>query len=232
MKISLGILCYNGWKYTDQLITDIKNNCQNANEVIVMDNASTEVETKLGLFYWNNSGLIPNMRVFHLTENAGFPGGMNALIPKFMLDTDVIVLLSNDVRILSSDFIKEIEKDFTVNENILLGPTLYTQSTGWNVFDGVTIPYVEGYCLAAKRDFWYQTGGFDTIYSPSDFEDVDLSMTAVGDFGMDLKQMRPGLVQHLGGKTLGYSEERAARTTRNRRLFAEKWSLKDDWQEK
>ena len=65
-------------------------------------------------------------------------------------------------------------------------------------------------------------GYFDDRYAVSDFEDVDLSTTAVS-LGYNLVPLNnPGLV-HLGGKSIGYSPEREARTRINQEKFEEKW---------
>jgi hypothetical protein len=65
---------------------------------------------------------------------------------------------------------------------------------------------------------------FYGVYSPSDYEDVHLSMQMVSTGG-SLVRMSPGMVQHFGGKTIGYNPERLARTHRNRKIFAEYWGL-------
>lgn len=221
-NISIAVLTYNGYDLTHQLLMDIKRNCANVHQVIVVDNASEDPAIRTGLDYWISLEVLP-IEVHTLGKNRGFVGGMNYAKSVFSSSSDVGILLSNDVRVVSSNFLPEVGRVFSENENRLAGPTLYTQNTGWNMFGDVTVPYVEGYCLCASKKFW-DTHEFDPIYSPSDFEDVDLSTQAVRD-GYELYQLRSGMVQHLGGRTFGYNEVRVARTKKNKKQFADKWSL-------
>ena len=63
---------------------------------------------------------------------------------------------------------------------------------------------------------------FDERYVPHDFEDVDLSTTALS-LGMELIPLNnPGL-QHIGGQSIGYSPAREAITRTNLKKFGDKW---------
>jgi GT2 family glycosyltransferase len=220
LKISIVILTYNGWEYTHQLLMDIKRNVQNVHRILVVDNGSEDPSVQSGLSFWLGLDIIP-LEVLSIKKNIGFIGGANKGIQN--VDGDIIALFSNDVRIYSSEFVDEVRKNFLTDKRILLGPTCYTQNTGWNKFKEEIIPYVEGYCVIATKEFWNETQ-FDDIYSPSDFEDVDLSQQARSK-GYQLKQLKNGIVQHLGGKTFGYNDTRFSRTKRNQKLFADKWGL-------
>ena len=220
-KVSIVVLCYNQFNLTHQVLMDIKRNANNVHQVLVVDNGSEHESVQQGLGFWRGLNLLP-LEVYTIQHNVGFIGGMNRGIA--LATGDITILLSNDVRILSKLFIPTVLREFERNPNILLGGELYTQDTGWNKFaDGVVIPYVEGWCVIGNSDFFnkYQ---FDTIYGSSDFEDIDLSMQAVDD-GYELRKLPAGLVQHSGGKTYGYTDERRKRTIRNKKLFSEKWGL-------
>ena len=80
--------------------------------------------------------------------------------------------------------------------------------------------------MIASREFC-DRNRLDELYSPSEYEDVDLSQQAVT-CGYDLVQLRPGLVHHIGGQTFGYSKEREKRTHANRLKFMEKWEIEDE----
>lgn len=220
-RVSLVVLTYNGWGYTHKLLTDIQNRCQQAYEVIVVDNGSQDPAVVQGLEFWTSISKIP-MKVIQLRHNLGFIGGMNSGIRK--ATGDIIVALSNDVSIISDGFIKEIHQEFEKDKSIVAGPTLYTIDTGWNKFGNEIIPYVEGWCVACHKDMWNSAGMFDERYAPSDYEDVDFSYKAVKQ-GAKLVQLKSGLAQHYGAKTFGYNPERLARTHRNRKIFAEYWGL-------
>lgn len=220
-KISIVILMYGGYQYTNQLLMDIKRNCKDVYEVLVIDNGSNDPVVSNGLQFWINLKVLP-IRIITLHTNRGFIGGMNLGLKKAA--GDVILLLSNDIRVESSDLLEEISMEIDRNKKILIGGDVYTHDTGWNSFNGKVFPYAEGYCLAATKKTWDDLDGFDVRYSPSDFEDVDLSTRALS-MGYRLIRLRPGIVKHLGGKTYGYTDERRERTERNKSIFAKKWGL-------
>lgn len=229
MKISIVVLTYNGWRYTHQLLMDIKQNCKDVHEVIVVDNGSEDSNVRQGLEFWLGLKVLP-LKVCELAKNRGFIGGMNYGLKK--ATGDVVALVSNDVRIFSPNLLTVIEEEFTKDPLILLGSTLYVHDTGWNTFpnpndyeESIIYPYVEGYFVVATKGFWKLTGGFDERYAPSDFEDVDLSTQAVVKLGCSLRKIPDGMVEHLAGRTYGYTDERRNRTTINRKKFADKWGL-------
>jgi GT2 family glycosyltransferase len=136
----------------------------------------------------------------------------------------VLVLLSNDV-IIDGDFIEPLLTAIGESKTeVLCSPRIIDWEAGWNQFPpDVVIPYAEGWLLAMKTNTFAALGGFDSRYSPCDYEDMDLSYTAVS-AGMKLKQI-PLPVQHIGAATVGYTPERRAITESHRRIFAKKWNL-------
>lgn len=220
-KISIVILCYNGYGYTHQLLMDIKQHCKGVHEVLVIDNASEDDHVVEGLNFWLGLKVLP-LRVISLKHNRGFIGGMNYGIKKAV--GDVVLVFSNDVRIQSPEFLEEVSLQFETDKKILLGSSLYTHDTGWNKFGIKIFPYMEGYFLGATKKAWQEWDGFDERYSPSDYEDVDLSTRAIKE-GYKLVKLPDGMIKHLGGRTYGYNDERLARTKANRILFAHKWGV-------
>lgn len=218
-KVSIVILCYNRYDLTHQLLMDIKQHCSQAYEVIVVDNASEDSNVANGLEFWLSLNVLP-LKVVSLRNNRGFIGGMNYGLSK--ATGDIVVLLSNDVRITGGYFWGDLISVFRENDKTLLGGILYSHDTGWNVFKDKIFPYVEGWFLAATKEFWNVVGGFEEMYAPSDFEDVHLSTQAI-EMGYTLQTI--GGIQHLGAKTYGYNSERLARTNRNRELFAKYWGV-------
>ena len=221
-KVSVVVLTYNNYSYVHQLLMDLKQHCQDAYEVIVVDNASEDPNVKNGLEFWVGMGLTPPLWVFTLPKNRGFVGGMNYGLKQ--AKGDIIVLLSNDVRIWKDDLIEQVKSEIALNPMILIGANVYTHDTGWNFFNDTVYPYAEGWCLAATKEAWDDWGGFDERYAPSDYEDCDLSTRAIKE-GYRLIKLRPGIVEHLGAKTYGYNPERLARTNHNREQFMRKWGI-------
>jgi GT2 family glycosyltransferase len=141
-------------------------------------------------------------------------------------DADIICLVSNDVRILKDYVI--VEKTIRAKEHrILSGGKYYNVSTGWNDFDGRIFPYVEGWLLTTTKEGWKELGYFDERFAPNDFEDVDLSTTAIS-LGYNLGQITPDggeILRHEGAQTISYGSPREELTKRNKEKFRQKWNL-------
>jgi len=157
-------------------------------EVVIVDQASTpdvaraldELVARLG------SG----SRVIHNAENVYFAAANN--IGLAVATGDVVVMLNNDVT-GGNAWLSRVEKD--TPDLALVGPTVQ----GFDV-DGVLEPYVEGWCVAARRSTWNILGGWDAETFPRAYaEDVDLSFRARV-AGCRLLQSR-WRVQHLGNVT-------------------------------
>jgi|SRR5690348_14730692 len=217
--VSIVIPAYNNYPLLHQLLMDIKQHCQGVNEVLVVNDASTETDIYKGLEFWKKIGVIP-LRTIHVEENQGFlltaNQGMKAA------KGDIIILLSTDVRIYNKKFMEDVLH--SVNDETFVGAKLYTNDTGWNKFGEEIIIYLEGWCLAATRDVWECLGYFDERYVPNDYEDVDISRKAYVNSKV-LVEIDPGSIAHLGGRSIGYSPEREALTIENRKKFATKWNL-------
>jgi hypothetical protein len=135
---------------------------------------------------------------------------------------DIVKLISNDVRI--SDYMVLNKVVCALNKAAvptLVGNRLLDVDTGWNTFDGVTYPYLEGWFLAFKKSEWMSLGGFDERYIPFDFEDIDISTTYLSNGGK-LVNIDADM-QHLGAQTYRYSMERERQTKKNQKKFQEKW---------
>ena len=178
MKTSVVVLSYNRPQLIHQVLMDLSINAKSAHEIVVVENGSDDPACKEVIDTWLHArNMSVPIIVKYLPENVGFSKAMNKGI--FKATGDVVVALSNDVRINHPDFIEEIERNFDHNHNLLYGGTVYTQNTGWNTFGSLTVPYVEGYCVVASSQMWALLGGFDDAFYPYDFEDVDLSYRAV-----------------------------------------------------
>lgn len=224
MKISLVVLTYNHWELTHQLLMDIKQHCQGVDEVLVVNNGSDDLDVYDGLKFWKKLKIFP-IKVLHIQENCGFVRGANRGLKS--ASGDLIILFSNDVRIVNRHFMDDVRSFAALEIRSLFGGKLYTTDTGWNRFGDVIVPYIEGWCVGAFRQDWKTLQYFDDRYGLSDFEDVDLSMMAVR-LGFELMELNLGRsLVHLGARTFGYNPEREERTKHNRRLFARKWGLKE-----
>jgi GT2 family glycosyltransferase len=164
-------------------------------------------------------------KTVHIPHNIGFGRGMNRGAE--YATGDVLIFISSDV--MFEDFITthaEVIERLCTMEGALVGQTLYTESTGWNKFGNIIIPYVAGHWLAvARRNFMK----FDERYYPYDYEDVDLSWAHIeGGFNLVHKLVEiPDLpIRHLGGATIGQlNPMRHEHTVEMRKVFAKKWGL-------
>jgi GT2 family glycosyltransferase len=188
-------------------------------EIILVNDGSTEDGIDGIVGFWQKSVKKHTIRYIKNEKNLGFGGAMNKGASK--ANGDILVFYSDDV-VANGDFIYEIGYLLAGEDRVLVGGELLDFDTGWNKFNGRVVPYLNGWLLACTRTAWSELGGFDLRYSPTDFEDVDLSMTAVQK-GFRLEPLRRNHLHHLGGQTAGYGPERQARTVRHQKLFAKKW---------
>ncbi len=215
LKVSLVIPFYNHWELVHSLLWDLYNQCRDVDDVVVVNNGSTETH---GLSWWQDSKLLP-LRVVSLVPNKGFLLGANAGLQAAL--GDVTALISNDVKI-RGNLTGMLRASFTLHPKTVMGGRVYTGDTGWNNFDGTLYPYAEGWLLAALTETWKELGYFDERYAPNDFEDVDFS-TSARKAGYTLAQLPAGLAEHMGAQTISYGPEREALTKVNRDKFREKW---------
>ena len=184
-------------------------------EFIIVDNGSTD-NTQTTLNLWRHQ-FEDRLKVITLADNTGFGPGHN--IGAAAAEGDILIFISNDV-IPFDDYIKLIEEN--IKPNTLIGPELITKDTGWNTFNGVTIPYLAGHLIACDRQTWDTLGGWDERYVPCDYEDIDLSMTAK-EKGIELKEVKLP-VQHLFGQSAQtLAGGRLQITQQSQAKFKEKW---------
>jgi GT2 family glycosyltransferase len=220
-KVSIVIPTYNKWALVHQTLFDIYNHCSPVHEIIVVNDGCTEQDNFTGLEWWKRAGMLP-IRELRLEQNVNFLRASNAGLKA--ATGDILVLLSNDVRVHKDVALMAIA-GMSIQEKILLGGRVYNQSTGWNEFNGKIFPYVEGWLLITTKENWEELGYFDERYAPHDFEDVDLSTTAISK-GYNLAQITPDngeVVTHIGAQSIGYNSGREEITNKNREKFIEKW---------
>lgn len=157
-----------------------------ANEVIVVDNGSTDGSV---IFLEKLQRSNKTIRIIKLDNNYGFAYACNLGVSK--AKGEIVVLLNNDVipersclKVLDGDF--DDMKVFAVS----LGETEWSWAKGmWKSgfiehepgkrTDKVHISFwASGGSAAFRRKTWITLGGFDNIYAPFYWEDTDLSYRA------------------------------------------------------
>jgi O-antigen biosynthesis protein len=219
-KLSVVIPCYNNWNLTHSLLYDLYNfNKDGLNDVVIVDDCSTDRMVKDGLLWWMEQKMLP-INLIHLNKNVGFLKASNIGVEKSIGDD--VLLISNDVSIKRT-IVNEVREKLKSGKCIV-GARLIDWDSGWNHFKGVIAGYLEGYLLGFTKDVWKDLGGFDEIYCPHIFEDVDLSYTATRK-GYSLVQLDNTAIIHKVAGTISYTPERDALTKENREKFRKKWNL-------
>lgn len=193
-------------------------------EIIAVDDGSTDSTKSLPNISWN----VP-IRWYTEWENRGFSHSCN--IGASMAQGDILLFLNNDV-IVEGDIVTPVQDIFgSDGELIVAGAEVLRQNTGWNKFirhdTELIVEYVAGWCLAIKKSRFNELGGFDAgVFSPYDYEDVDLSYHHVCAGGV-IKQINNFPARHLSGQSFGgaLSMRRRQVTEAHRQAFADKWGL-------
>lgn len=188
-------------------------------EFIIVDNGSTD-NTQAILNQWQRT-MQERLIIETLPENKGFGPGNN--IGAKLAKGDILLFVSNDTVPLG-DYTIAIQSKLNSHPDALVGPQLLTGDTGWNTFNGKTIPYLMAWCFACTKATWEKLGGFDEQFVPCDYEDIDLSLTAAQK-GIELLEVSLPL-QHIWGQSAkALSGGRQEITLRNQRRFKEKWGF-------
>ncbi len=210
---------YNRYDLLHTLLYDIYQKCTPVLEVIIVDDCSTEMSYRDGLNWWKTNGMLP-IRHVRMEKNVNFLKASNAGLQR--AKGEIVCLISNDVRI-HADIVSHIDVMVSsTGKDLLVGGRYLDWNTGWNTFDGVTFPYLEGWLLATTKSGWERLGYFDERYAPSDMEDVDISTQALSQ-GFILSSLADSWTTHIGAQSISYGSAREAITIRNKEKFREKW---------
>ena len=216
---------YGRWDLTHARLSELYRFALENVEIILVNDASPEEDCRSGAGFWQSQSK-HKIKYIQNKENLGFGGSHNRGAK--VAEGDILVFLSNDV-VISGDFISAIVEIIHKDENALIGGEVLIHNTGWNVFnfDGKPsiVPYANGWLIACTKKAWDTIGGFDPLYGKMDYEDMDLSMSAVY-LGYNLIPLNSPYLRHLAAGTLGYTPERRAITEQNRAKFFEKWKDK------
>ncbi|MDP2209679.1 MAG: glycosyltransferase family 2 protein [Bacteroidota bacterium] len=239
--VSIIILTYNGLSLTRQLLNSLKKNVDiKNNEVIVVDNASTDntVAELKKEYDW--------IQVIENEANIGF-GAANNLAAKIARG-EILLFLNNDV-IVEDDFITQVVQKLSNDTIGALGPKIlnpdhtfqlsagryptvlneledkfvykYYRRIGWlrksveNKFSKEKlVDWITGASLFIKRKVFNEIGGFDEKYFMY-FEDKDLCKR-VRDLGYNVVYFPDVRIVHLLGQS-----SNIAQAEKLRRIYRE-----------
>ena len=191
---SLVIPNWNGRELLEKYLPSVVEACTAGDEVIVVDNASTDGSAEFLRLHF------PQVRVLQMERNLGFGGGSNAGVRAAR--HRIVVLLNNDMR-ATPRFLSSLLEGFTdesvfaVSAQIFFSdPHRRREETGLTVGkfekgflrvshkidESITVPfpalYAGGGSTAYDREKFLEMGGFDPLFEPFYLEDTDLSYGA------------------------------------------------------
>lgn len=181
-KIDIIIPSFNGKNLLEKNLPEVIKNSDYLNKVIIIDNGSTDdTIVWLGKAY-------PEIIIVKNNSNLGFTKPVNQGVSQST--SEYFVLLNNDVR-PSKDYLKntlhyfEDEKVFAVsfNENESSWPLVRWDgkiqfTRGEDKSGSRLTTWASGGSAIFKRKIWDNLGGFNEIYAPFYWEDIDIGFRA------------------------------------------------------
>ena len=148
----------------------------------------------------NGSRQEHSLKIRQMTERMGGQYVRNAINKKFSkANNQGFKLASNDIVVfLNNDTMAQPGWVFQVEDDVKDG-ALYGTSMGVRMIAGKTLPYIEGWCIAATKATWERVGLWYESLSGMYWEDNILSLQAIK-AGVRL-QATNWQVQHLNNYT-------------------------------
>lgn len=212
-----------------------------ADEVIVVNNASTDSTTKMLDCF---QGFI---RVINNETNQGFVGAGNQ--GASLAVGQYLVFLNNDTVVMPgwlTNLLDTIEKDLSIGAvgSMFLYPDHKIREAGsiiWKTGEAFhygwgkspddrrynfqrEVDYCSGASLLIRRNLFEQLGGFDRRYEPAYYEDVDICF-GVRSLGYKVVYQPRSRLIHFEGVTAGRDEAKGTKKFQgiNRKKFYQKW---------
>lgn len=186
MEISVVIPVY---KKTEMFLAYLKENLHFLTDAkIIVVNDDPEISIKQRLSQWSQIQLIEN------THNLGFASSVHTGIQQ--VQSPYVMLLNSDVKLRDNSYIRslnhfksdnklfavsfaQVEKNGeTVGKNIFYWQNGFFQHSRANNLDQGPSGWAEGGSCIIDLAKYNKIGGFDSIYSPFYWEDIDLSYRA------------------------------------------------------
>lgn len=242
IESSIIIPVFNKAEYTFQCLRSLVREVDlTKNEIIIVDNASTD-ETARMLAQFGN-----RIRVIRNAENLGFVEACNAGAKAAR--GKYVVFLNNDTIVQPvwlSSMVETIEADELIGAvgSMLIFPDGKMQEAGGIVWNDATarlygygehpedlrfnfsreVDYCSGASLLVPKDFFDSLGGFDMRYAPAYYEDTDLCMSVRAANRKVVFQPRSRAI-HFEGVTAGRDLNSGFKRFQeiNREKFFDKW---------
>ncbi len=250
LAFSVIIPNYNGRKLLEKYIPSVVKACMAAGsgwEILISDDNSSDDSVE-----YLRSLSVPNLRVIESTVNRGFAGNINRGVAYSA--KPIAILLNSDVEVERNAFTRLLpyfknKKVFAVVSKSLSGEKKVNESVTMACFTGVLDRYHEsvldpeldydtpikvlhasGGFGAFDREKFLLLGGFDSVYEPFYYEDVDLSYMAWKN-GWEVWYEPKSVVHHESHATIkNIADKERAFLMERRNLFFYTWKNLHDKQ--
>lgn len=180
--IDIVIPSVNAYQLLKKNLPQVLKNSKEVENIIIVDDGSTDQTEKI-------KSLSPKIKIIKNIKNLGFPKAVNQGFKASK--SDLVVLLNNDV-LPRKDYIKNSLKYFTgkntfavtFNEKHSSWPNVsweggkYQYTQGKDKTKAIYSPWASGGSAIFNNKIWKDLGGFNEIYSPGYWEDIDISWRA------------------------------------------------------
>lgn len=209
--ISVIVTNWNGLKLLQKYLPQVIKNSPQADEIIVADDASTDHSLK----YLNQlKQKYSKLKIISRKKNLGF--GANSNLAVKSAKGDLVVLLNSDINPYPN-YIKHTLKHFQDPQTFGVGFSetkhhnwgqIYWQNGYLQHRPGLSgnskthsTDWLSGGSSIIRKDFFLKLNGFDPIYAPFYFEDLDLGIRATRS-GLKLFWEPQAIVEHNHQQTM------------------------------
>lgn len=173
---------FNAYHLLKKNLPQVLKNSPQVGKIIIVNDGSTDDTLKI-------KKLSPKIKIISNKKNLGFPKAVNQGFKASK--ADLVVLINNDV-LPQVDYIKNTLKYFknsntfavTFNEKHSSWPQVcwkngkYQYTQGKDKTRAIYSAWASGGSAIFNRKIWNKLGGFNEIYSPGYWEDIDISWRA------------------------------------------------------
>jgi GT2 family glycosyltransferase len=244
--LSIIVLNWNLGRMTQECLASIRTHTSGVEyEILVVDNGSNPEEKSIV----RDACSLHGARLIELDQNLFFGEANNIGVEAAR--GQFILLVNNDVMVTPGYIGPLLRALETAHRAGAIGAELrypdgrlqeaggYVRPDGWTIRHGLTRPpagilsgaglhivdYCSAACLLLRRDIFLEAGGFDPLFDPGYFEDVDL-MLRLRAMGLYTYYCADASVIHkenATSKTIWNSRRRKTIINRNHRKFVERW---------
>lgn len=158
MKTTIGICSYNNYEKLQETIRSIRNNATSEYQLIVVDNASTDVNVTT--YLQNLQDIYDDVKVIFNKTNLRYPGAVNQIFNE--AKTEYVIYCDNDISFKTIGF-DSIFINYLIN-NSELGWISSGSNSGAAPIDRkkyVEVMWAVGCCFAMKKSYFIEIGGME-----------------------------------------------------------------------